>query len=77
MKEKTWEAFFDEHADYNVATYFYESSGSFTMEELYQAIKARLLAELLVDVHGTSNYGRLVERSDAAPHTSSTTKEQP
>lgn len=31
-----------------------------TFEDLYQAIKARLVAELLVDVHGVANFGRLV-----------------
>ena len=30
-------------------------------EKLYQAIKKRLLSELLVDVHGTTHYGKLVD----------------
>lgn len=34
--------------------------GEFTVEELYQAFKTRLMADLLVDVHGTTHYGRLI-----------------
>jgi hypothetical protein len=43
------------------------SSASF--EELYQAMKERLKKELLVDAHGLSNYGRLIDESleDVAP----------
>jgi hypothetical protein len=37
-----WRDFFDRHEDYRVETYFYECRGDFTMEELYQAFKARL-----------------------------------
>jgi hypothetical protein len=33
-----------------------------SVEELYQNFKARLIADLMVDVHGTSHYGNLVER---------------
>ena len=40
-----WGEFFDEHADYTVRTGFYESRGHFTLEELYQAFKARLAFE--------------------------------
>lgn len=34
---------------------------SYTAEDLYQAIKARLIKELSVDVPGTSHYGILCE----------------
>lgn len=44
-KEKSWQEFFDEHADYYVGTFFYDNRGSFSLEELYQAFKARLEAE--------------------------------
>jgi len=40
-----WEAFFKEHEDYTVASGFYENRRHFTLEQLYQAFKARLLAE--------------------------------
>jgi hypothetical protein len=41
-----WESFFDEHKDYVVTARFYENSNGFTVEELYQAFKARLLDEV-------------------------------
>lgn len=40
------------------------NSALITYEDLYQAIKARLVAELLVDVHGAPNYGRLFTKED-------------
>ena len=33
-------------------------------EAMYQQFKKRLMRELLVDVHGVSNYGRLVSQED-------------
>lgn len=38
--------FFKTHEDYNIRVTFYECTQSFTVEELYQAIKSRLLTEL-------------------------------
>lgn len=37
-----WAEFFKDHQDYRVETYFYECRGNFTLEELYQAFRARL-----------------------------------
>jgi hypothetical protein len=37
--------------------------GSASVEDLYQAFKERLMAELLADVHGSPNYGILVDRA--------------
>lgn len=59
-----WEKFFKEHEDYTVAAGFYENRRDFSLEDLYQAFKARLMAEVLTDTHGTSNYGVLVNRPD-------------
>lgn len=59
-----WEKFFKEHKDYTVMAGFYENRRDFSLEDLYQAFKARLRQELMVDVHGVSNYGLLVERHD-------------
>jgi hypothetical protein len=44
-KEKTWQEFFDEHADYTVASGFYENRRHFSLEELYQAFKERAAYE--------------------------------
>ena len=52
------------HKDYHVEAYFYECRRSFTLEELYQAFKARLKDELMVDVPGTSHYGLLADKRD-------------
>ncbi len=41
-------------------------------ETLYQAFKKRLIDELLVDVHGSPNYGRLLPKENE-----STTKKAP
>lgn len=60
--------FFKRHGGYVIRSFFYENDGVFTVEELYQEFKARLVAELMVDVHGASHYGRLVERSDGDSH---------
>jgi hypothetical protein len=35
-----------------------------TLEQIYEAFRARLMNELLVDVHGTSHYGILVKRDE-------------
>lgn len=40
-----WQKFFEEHKDYQVETYFYENRNSFSLEEMYQAFKARYEAE--------------------------------
>jgi hypothetical protein len=44
-----WEAFFREHKDYVVETYFYECRGSFSLEDLYCAFKARMEYERQMD----------------------------
>jgi hypothetical protein len=41
-KRVDWATFFSEHEDYHVEAYFYENRRPFTLEELYQAFKARL-----------------------------------
>ena len=41
-----WQDFFKAHSLYRVETYFYDSRDSFTLEELYQAFRARLFDEL-------------------------------
>lgn len=40
-----WIKFFKDHQDYTVRSSYYECSNAFTLEELYQAFKARLEAE--------------------------------
>lgn len=57
-----WEKFFKEHEDYTVRAGYYKNSRTFSLEELYQAFKARLQQELMVDVPGTSHYGLLQDR---------------
>lgn len=47
MKSR-YSAFFEDHGDYFLKVYFYECSDQFTVEELYQAIKERLVNELVV-----------------------------
>lgn len=42
-----WQEFFEKHRDYTVQSSFYECRQDFTMEELYQAFKARLIAEVV------------------------------
>ena len=63
-----WGEFFDEHADYTVASGFYENRRHFSLEQLYQAFKARLMHEVMVDAHGLSHYGCLVDNPAAADH---------
>lgn len=43
------EEFFRRYGEYVVPAKFYESRAEFTVEDLYQAIKARLLAERAED----------------------------
>ena len=40
-----WEEFFEKHRDYTIQAGFFECRRDFSMEELYQAFKARLVAE--------------------------------
>lgn len=40
-----WAAFFKEHEDYTVAAGFYENRRDFSVEQLYQAFKARMKFE--------------------------------
>lgn len=40
-----WDSFFSAHADYRLRVQFYGVERDFTLEELYQALKARLEAE--------------------------------
>ena len=42
--------FFKEHGDYMVRVDFYENSGAFSVEELYQAIKERISAEVIIKI---------------------------
>lgn len=44
-KKVDWATFFSEHEDYRVEMHFHETRRSFTMEELYQAFKARMRFE--------------------------------
>lgn len=62
-----WEKFFRDHEDYYVDAHFYENERKFTLEDLYQAFKARMQQELMVDVHGVSHYGLIVDRSSGDP----------
>lgn len=57
-----WEKFFLEHEDYRLTVSFYENRRSFSLEDLYQAFRARMMQEVHVDVPNTSHYGLLVER---------------
>lgn len=54
-----YQQFFSDMDDFRIEGRFYENGQSFTIEELYQAFKARMIAELVVDVPGASHYGRL------------------
>jgi hypothetical protein len=63
-----WPSYFSAHGDDALKAFGYPEEGSRnvgTVEELYQHIKARLIAELQVDVHGTTHYGRLLERESS------------
>lgn len=42
-----WQDFFEKHRDYTVQASFYECRRDFSMEDLYQAFKSRLLTELV------------------------------
>ena len=65
-----WEPFFKHWGGARV-----DHLGKFvTVEEFYQVIKERLKDELVSDTHGTSNYGLLRDRPDAAPLPSSQEK---
>lgn len=64
MKFETWQELFEHYREYCVHMGFYECEGAVELEELYQHFKARMVAELMVDVHGTTHYGRLLERED-------------
>lgn len=48
-----------------VADTGYDQKARFTVEAMYQAFKARLIAELLVDVHNCPVYGRLVPKDES------------
>lgn len=54
-----YKAFFDKFKDDAVETHCFGFQSSFSIEDLYQAFKARLIAELLVDVHNSPTYGNL------------------
>lgn len=41
-----WRDFFKDAEDYRIETRFYENGFSFTLEEMYQAFKARVVEEL-------------------------------
>jgi hypothetical protein len=57
--------FFKENEEYRLKATYYGCETKFTLEELYQAFKARMLQEVVTDVHGTSHYGLLVNRPSA------------
>lgn len=66
---KKYTEFFNRFEDYSVRTTFYENTEDFTIEELYQVFKARLMNEVEVQTpthHGMAgNYagrGKLVDR---------------
>ena len=44
--ENRYSAFFNDNGDYFIKAHFYECTEAFTVEELYQAIKDRLLHEI-------------------------------
>ena len=56
---KDWEIFFMENRDKIV--YGHEDMQHFTVEELYQAIKSRLIYDLRVSIPNTGFSGKLVE----------------
>lgn len=45
-----WEKFFAAHENYLLEAWFYECNRTFTVEECYQAFKARLHAESRPDI---------------------------
>lgn len=58
MKKEQWEGLFRAHNARPVS----HAGNFFTVEELYQAFKARLQSELVTDTHGTSHFGVLVDK---------------
>lgn len=46
----TWDAFFSAHEDFRFRVHFYGNERDFTLEELYQAFRARSDAERYVDL---------------------------
>lgn len=60
-----YKEFFEEHGDEYMMLAYQGTNGAATIEDLYQAIKARLMDELLVDVPHTGHYGILVGRGEA------------
>lgn len=50
-----WADFFERHRDYTVMAGFYECRLDFSLEELYQAFKARLAHEQKMDSYGDRN----------------------
>ena len=57
-----YEKFFNKMVDYRIETRFYENGESFEVEELYQAFKARLIAELAVSAPDLRTLGLIVEK---------------
>jgi hypothetical protein len=56
---KDYEKFFSRMADYTIESRFYENGESFQVEELYEAFKARLIHELVVDHPSFNVFGLL------------------
>lgn len=47
-----WSEFFERHRDYTVMAGFYECRRDFSLEELYQAFKARMEYEQKMEAYG-------------------------
>jgi hypothetical protein len=61
---KDWEKFFDYHKGDYIAIQGDSFQSTLTIETIYQYFKKRMIDELLVDIHGTSNYGKLKELNE-------------
>ena len=60
--DENWAKFFEEHEDYTVDSRYYENRRAFTLEELYQAFKARLKDETMVLSIG--DFGSILDKTD-------------
>jgi len=57
--------FFRRYGEYVVPAQFYENRAEFTVEEMYQAFKARLLGELMEasDAYGDDDLSIILQRA--------------
>jgi len=53
--------FFKKMEDYRIISRFYENQESFSVEEMYQAFKERLIDELKVELPNTGFTGKLID----------------